>query len=175
LPGRRLIPASALLVALLALAPVALGRAAPSRPAACQGTSRHAHHGSHKSRCSHRHSSSVKHATKHHPAKPPAPKPVPRKTAARVPAKCEDGSAPTRAAGGSFTCADGSEPGCSDGSEPTSAAGGTILACPIVAQGGGQEVEDECPAEGECTPSEAPCEASEDGSSPSCTAAEAEA
>jgi hypothetical protein len=160
---------------MLALTPVALGRTAPALRATCQSASRHAHHGSHKSRCSNHRTSGVKHIAKHHPAKAPAHRPAPRKTAARVAAKCEDGSTPTRSSLGSFSCADGSEPGCADGSEPTSAAGGTILACPIEAPGGSQEVEDECSAEGECTAGEAACEAGQEPSSPSCASVEAEA
>jgi hypothetical protein len=47
-----------------------------------------------------------------------------------------------------------------------------MLACPIGAQGGpGTEVEDECPADGEC--GEAPCEAREEEPVPGCVIGEA--
>jgi hypothetical protein len=92
-----------------------------------------------------------------------------------VPAICEDASRPTRGPSGSFSCDDGSEPACEDGSEPTPAANGTMLACPLSAQGGsGQEAEDECPAEGECALSAAPCEAGDEEPASSCATAEAE-
>jgi hypothetical protein len=44
-------------------------------------------------------------------------------------AACEDGSAPVRAADGSFSCDDESQPVCEDGSTPTLSSDGSTLLC----------------------------------------------
>ncbi len=90
-----------------------------------------------------------------------------------VAAQCEDGSAPVRAADGSFSCDDGSEPGCEGGATPASSRNGKSLLCPVAAEGeaGASETEAECEEEETpgCTPgaSEQACEAAGGGGSSS--------
>ncbi len=50
-----------------------------------------------------------------------------------IPAICEDGSAPTREASGSFSCDDESEPGCESGSTPVLSSDGSTLLCNVLA------------------------------------------
>jgi len=65
-----------------------------------------------------------------------------RKTApqahAATPALCEDGSAPVSEGGGSFSCADESEPACSNGSAPVLSSNGQKLLCAVKADAAGQ-------------------------------------
>ena len=49
--------------------------------------------------------------------------------AALVEAACEDGSAPVREAGGSFSCEDESQPVCENGATPTPSSDGSALVC----------------------------------------------
>ncbi len=44
-------------------------------------------------------------------------------------AACEDGSAPVREAGGSFSCDDESQPVCENGATPTPSSDGSSLVC----------------------------------------------
>ncbi len=66
---------------------------------------------------------------------------------AAAPARCEDGATPVRAADGTFSCVDGSEPECEGGATPTASHGGSLLLCPVAAEveAGANE---ECEAEG---------------------------
>jgi hypothetical protein len=97
-----------------------------------------------RKRATHRHARRG-HTRKHAHAKAPA-KP------ASVPASCEDGSAPMREAGGSFTCRDGSEPECEDGATPAPSRTGTKLLCPAVSEGSPEAGEGGCEegADGSC-------------------------
>jgi hypothetical protein len=79
-------------------------------------------------------------------------------------AVCEDASAPTLEADGSYSCADGSEPVCANGAEPVSVSGGSGPVCPVASAGA---------AAGECEGAAAAAGASadascEDGSQPEC-------
>jgi hypothetical protein len=166
-----LLAAAAIAVLLLTLAPAAGGRPASAHKVACQSATRHPH--SHQTRCARQHKP-VQHRGKHHSGgKSPAHKTSPHKPPARVAAQCEDGSLPLRSAPGVFSCDDESEPGCQEGSEATLAAGGTALTCPAPVSPGG-EAEGECFPEGECVPSEPPCEAGEEEELPTCTVVEPE-
>lgn len=78
------------------------------------------------------------------------------KPPAMTPARCEDESLPVRAADGSFTCADGSEPACEDGATPAPSKNSTSLLCAVSSTSEASGGEDECPAEGEA---EGACEA----------------
>jgi hypothetical protein len=86
---------------------------------------------------------------------------------APAPALCEDGSAPVNEGGGSFSCADESEPACSNGSAPVLSSNGQKLLCAVKASGSGQ-------AEAVCEDGSAPVPASGgsfscgDGSMPVC-------
>jgi hypothetical protein len=51
---------------------------------------------------------------------------------------CESGSIASLGEDGSFTCADGSEPGCPDGTELTLGGGGTVLVCEVSAATAGE-------------------------------------
>ncbi len=59
-------------------------------------------------------------------------------THALTPALCEDGSAPANEGGGSFSCADESEPTCSNGSTPVLSSNGQKLLCAVKAGGSAQ-------------------------------------
>jgi len=84
-----------------------------------------------------------KHRSKHALAKAPQ-----QGIPASLPsAYCEDGSPPARASGGSFSCADGSEPECEDGAEPTRSSNGRSLVCAIFEGEGEEESES---GESEC-------------------------
>ncbi len=110
-------------------------------------TSAHAHTGP---RCSHSahgqkgkpgaHHTSGHHA-KHHPVKKKA---APKHAPTTVPASCEDGSSPVRAAGGSFSCKDDSRPDCEDGSTPTRSDAGLRCPAPSQAEDPEDEEESEC-------------------------------
>jgi hypothetical protein len=85
---------------------------------------------------------------------------------AQEPASCEDGTNPTRAADGSYECADGAEPECTNGSEPIFAPHRAQLLCPA-ANSGVEWTQASCDDGG--TPTSAGGAYScEDGSSPEC-------
>jgi hypothetical protein len=89
----------------------------------------------------------------HRRAKHKASRPKRAKTVAPVlaPALCEDSSTPVDV-GGSFSCADSSEPRCVNGSTPV--AHGTTLLCPAALEETPSPSEAECEAEGCNTGSE---------------------
>jgi hypothetical protein len=72
----------------------------------------------------------------------------PPASAPAAPALCEDGNTPVRAADGSFSCADGSEPECEGGATPTAAHSGHRLLCPVSAESESSASEAECEQEG---------------------------
>ena len=78
-----------------------------------------------------KHSKKAKHKTK-------AKRKAPSGTRALTPAVCADGSAPVNEGGGSFSCADESEPACSDGSTPVLSSNGQKLLCAVKAGGSAQ-------------------------------------
>lgn len=86
---------------------------------------------------------------------------------AQEPASCTGGSAPARAADGSYACLDGAEPECANGSEPILAPRRAQLLCPAASSG----VEW---SEANCDDGSAPAPTSnggyacEDGSPPEC-------
>jgi len=91
----------------------------------------------------------AKHAKKHKGKTKAAGKRAKTPAHTTTPAVCEDGSAPVNDGGGSFSCADESEPACGDGSAPELSSNGAALVCPVKASAPGR--------------SEAVCE---DGSAP---------
>jgi hypothetical protein len=112
-----------------------------------------------KSKVKSRSTTKAKHAKKRHKRAAPLP---------RIPASCEDGSAPVLSEG-SFHCSDGSEPQCVDGATPAASHNGKMLLCPAVAGGEGSSAEAECEEEElECVASSSPdeeaCEAAANGS-----------
>jgi hypothetical protein len=127
-----------MLMALIALSAGAQAQAATrthkagARKSACPPPA-----GPHSKRTGHvcttsKHAGSSHHSAKHHHSAGHAVKktgPVAPAAATRVAASCEDGSAPLRA-GGTFSCADGSEPACQDGSTPVSSSDRSTLLCP---------------------------------------------
>ena len=76
----------------------------------------------------HKHSKKGKHKTK-------AKRKATSRAHALAPALCEDGSAPVDEGGGSFSCADESEPACSNGSTPVLSSNGEKLLCAVKAGG----------------------------------------
>jgi hypothetical protein len=166
-PRRRslliLLPVLLLTVLVVALFPAESAMATSSRVqrSACSHTSASRAHGTIAGRC-------VKHTThhskrahakrKHAPAKKPAHKPSSPKSAALIPATCEDGTLPVHSAG-SFSCRDDSEPACEDGSTPFRSSSGTALVCHVPAESS-EEGEEACEkeAEGECPGGSWACE-----------------
>lgn len=134
-PPRRVLALLALLLALLVVA-AGLAAGAAARPehaghASC-ATSRHARHAAAK-RCAKHHTRKGTHKNR---------KPAPRTAApapALTPARCEDASAPVRAASGTYTCEDGSEPACSDGSDPIRPSASSAPMCRVSKEGAGHE------------------------------------
>jgi hypothetical protein len=154
------------LLALLALSPQA---SAQARSASCPSSSiarpEIAHacaHAKRASRAAHKgkaHGRSK--AKKHHKHASKGKTKAARKRAASAAgattaAVCEDGSAPVNDGGGSFTCADESEPACSNGAVPELSKSGTALVCPAKATDSGSP-------EAVCEDASAPVRAS-DGS-----------
>jgi hypothetical protein len=78
-----------------------------------------------------KHSKKGKHKTK-------AKRKATARTHALAPALCEDGSAPVNEGGGSFSCADESEPVCSNGTAPVLSSNGHKLLCAVKAGDSGQ-------------------------------------
>ncbi len=171
-PFRRLARALALALSLGAIAAALVGASqtlAQTHRATCSSTGAHAgkvnrHAGAcatHKGKPRHTDKGRGKHGhvkTKgkggshgsHHPA----------------PAHCEDGTAPTVAGEGTFSCEDGSEPQCEDGATPTPSSDGKSLLCPVSSEREAGASEAECEEDEEeetsCTgePSPQACEAS---------------
>jgi hypothetical protein len=95
-----------------------------------------------------------------------------------TPASCEDESAPTRSAGGGYSCEDGSEPACEDGSNPIHLSPSGPPMCrlaPEQAGESGSECEEEEAQSSECATVEWVCEDEASGSSQECEAGEEEA
>jgi hypothetical protein len=152
-----------LVVLAVALLPAqgAIATGAHAQRSACSHTSTHSAHGTIAGRC-------VKHAThhskrphvkhKHASGKKPAHKPTAPKSAALIPATCEDGTLPVHSAG-SFSCRDDSEPACEDGSTPFRSSSGAALVCHVPAESS-EEGEEACEkeAEGECPGGSWACE-----------------
>jgi hypothetical protein len=86
-------------------------------------------------------------------------------SAASVPARCENGHAPTLGAEEIFSCEDGSQPECQDGATPTLSPGGSALVCPLLgeekAAGEAAECEQEEAGEDPGEGTENACEVSE--------------
>jgi hypothetical protein len=119
---RRLRPLLMLPVLLLALLLPASALAKVHRQTCSAHGGAHAKAGSHRGRCP-KHKS---HALAKHSKKKGAKKGAGTPT---TPALCEDESLPIRAQDGSFSCADGSQPGCEN--EATPVRSGRTLACPV--------------------------------------------
>jgi hypothetical protein len=101
---------------------------------------------------------------KHKPAAtaPPAP------ASTQPQASCEDAGAPVRAADGSYSCVDGSEPACADGSEPKVSSGHPALVCPVVPSAGTEWSEAICEDGSSPLPASGGGFACEDGSEAEC-------
>jgi hypothetical protein len=158
-PRRALLTALTVL-ALLALALVpalALARVArsASHPASCAVASHHGKRASGKSHCTKHKSHKSKKKT--HKPKKKAGKKTGTPSIVLTPAVCEDGSLPSHAGGGTFSCEDGSEPACEDGDAPTRAKATSAPMCKAESE---VEVEVEClqEASGECQAGEFACE-----------------
>lgn len=149
------------LVALMLVPAFALARVArsASRSASCAAAAHTTGHNGKrpagKSHCTKRK------AHKHHSAAHRTKKTAGKKTAvpsvALTPAVCEDGSLPSHAGGGTYTCEDGSEPACEDGDAPTRTKATSAPMCKPESE---VEVEVEClqEASGECQAGEFACE-----------------
>ena len=120
-----------------------------------------------------------RHSSKHHAKLAPATKTskTGTPTAAVVePARCEGGQTPVRAADGTFSCSDGSEPECEDGTTPVRSRKGNSLVCRVSSEAEAESSSSAAECEEEesgCTTlaGEQPCEVlSSDGSSFSCEA-----
>lgn len=133
-------------VVLLALSPQAIAQArGASCPSSSSARSEPAHacaHAKRASKAAHKGKthgrSKTKGHHKHAKKKGKGKTKAARKRAASAagamsPAVCEDGSAPVDGGGGSFTCADESEPACSNGAVPELSKSGTTLVCPAEA------------------------------------------
>lgn len=138
------IPLAIVLALTMVLSPVS-ALAQKSKP--IHSTSKHRHHAKHPA-----------HKPKHKHKKKAPPKALPA-------ALCDDNSKPV-SEGGSFSCADGSEPACADGATPV--VHGSSLLCPANTDASGEqaceEEADGCPAGSEAGEEEAPCEACEPAS-----------
>jgi hypothetical protein len=95
----------------------------------------------HKTNCT---TPACSHKSKAHHASKCPPKHAKKKAPALAGAVCEDGSAPARAKGGSFSCDDGSEPTCENGAIPTRSGNGKTLVCPIIFEEETSSGETEC-------------------------------
>jgi hypothetical protein len=181
-PSARLTTALTLGLALLALGVTLLGPAqtlAQTRKACSKPTSQSkTKHAAGACTKSSRRSKKTRRSSKRHkqlPAKKKSQTSAPA-SASVLPARCEGGQTPLRAADGTFSCSDGSEPECEDGATPTASRKGTSLVCPVSseAQSESSSTDAECEEEGPaCSTAagEQPCETSgSDGSSFSCEA-----
>ncbi len=158
------------LLAMSIMAPAgAPAQGANPRPGACPSAGKHIRRGvratGHCVKRSKRHHKAVSHRPRKHAR--PGKKGAGRRPSvpARVPALCEDASAPLRSEG-EFSCEDGSEPSCEDGSEPTADPSGGVPLCPAVGDPASPLPDEPCEAEatGECHSVEWSCEASFDAS-----------
>jgi hypothetical protein len=153
-PIRRLALALTLALTLSAFVVALLGPAqtlAQTRKAACPTSATHGKK-KHAARCtqpSHKSKAQTRHASRRRvkPNTKTTGKTSPPASAPAAPALCEDGNAPMRAADGTFSCADGSEPECEGGATPTASHSGHRLLCPASAE-----------AEAESSSNEAECE-----------------
>jgi type II secretory pathway pseudopilin PulG len=162
-PRRALLGALAVLalLALMVIPAISLARVArsASRSVSCAAATRAAaHHGKRaggKRHCTK--SKSHKHRAAAHKTKKKGNKKIASPSAALTPAVCEDGSLPSHAGGGTYTCEDGSEPACEDGDAPTRASATSAPMCKAESE---VEVEVEClqEASGECQAGEFACE-----------------
>lgn len=182
-PSARLTTALTLALSLLALGVTLLGPAqtlAQTRKACSKPTSQtKTKHAAGACTKSSRRSKKTRHSSRHH-AKPAPTKKAPKTStpasASVLPARCEGGEAPVRAADGTFSCNDGSEPECEDGATPTASHKGTRLVCPVSTEADAESSSTgaECEEEGlacNAGAGEQPCETSgSDGSSFSCEA-----
>jgi hypothetical protein len=85
---------------------------------------------------------------------------------------CQDGSAPSPAGNGTFTCDDGSQPTCQDGIAPVVAEGGSKLVCVAAAAAGEPGSEPVC-EDGSLPALVTGSYACDDGSEPECEAGSA--
>jgi hypothetical protein len=153
-PIRRLALALTLALTLSAFVVALLGPAqtlAQTRKAACPTTT-HAKK-KHTAQCTqptHKGKAQTRRASKRRvkPNTKKTGKTISPASAPAAPALCEDGNAPVRAADGTFSCADGSEPECEGGATPTASRSGGLLLCPVSAVS----------AEAESSSNEAECE-----------------
>jgi hypothetical protein len=165
-PSARLATALTLALSLLALVVTLLGPAqtlAQTRRACSSTTGRSntKHAGrtcSQASRRGKKKRRSRRHHTKLAAAKNGSPTGVPA-AASVEPALCEGGQTPVRAANGTFSCSDGSEPECENGATPKASRRGNSLVCPVA-------------SEPESSSSTAACEAEEEELACSTIAAE---
>jgi len=135
-PSARL--ATALTLSLLALVVTLLGPAqtlaqARKTCSTATGQSKTKHAGRTCSRSSRR-GEKKRHSRRHHDKLAPAEKASQTSAPAAAsaePARCESGRTPVRAANGTFSCSDGSEPECEDGATPTASRKGNSLVCPV--------------------------------------------
>lgn len=151
---------------------------AQTRKTACPTSATHGKK-KHAARCtqaSHKGKSQTRRA-RHHAKLAPAKKTSQTSTPAAAsvePARCEGGQTPVRAADGTFSCSDGSEPECEDGATPTPSHKGKSLVCPVSSEAESSSTAVECEEEElACSTAagEQPCETSgSDGSSFSCEA-----
>jgi hypothetical protein len=180
-PSARLTTALTLALALLALLVTLLGPAqtlAQTRKACSTPTSRaRTTHAARTCPQSSRRGKKTRHSSKHHAKHAPAKNTSQTSTPASAsvqPARCEGGQTPVRAADGTFSCSDGSEPECEDGATPTASRKGNSLVCPVSSVAESSSTASECEEEesGCATAAgEQPCETSgSDGSSFSCEA-----
>jgi hypothetical protein len=124
------IPLAALLAAALLLVGSANAPAAKTSKAPCASKSsikaeRNAHRDACPARKHKGHAKAKRHHTKH-TLKTKRHTTTATNTAAAL---CDNGSEPQSAGNGTFSCADGSEPGCEDGLEATPSASGSQLNC----------------------------------------------
>jgi hypothetical protein len=125
---------------------------AQTRKAACPTSAAHAKK-KHAARCtqpSHKSKAQTRRASRRRvkPNTKTTGKTSPPASAPAAPALCEDGNAPVRAADGTFSCADGSEPECEGGTTPTASHSGHLLLCPVSAEAESSSNEAECEQEG---------------------------
>ncbi|HEV3033172.1 MAG TPA: hypothetical protein VGX72_00150 [Solirubrobacteraceae bacterium] len=154
-PIRRLALALTLALTLSAFVVALLGPAqtlAQTRKAACPTSATHGNK-KHAARCtqpSHKGRAQTHHPSKHRvkPNTKTTGETSPPASAPAAPALCEDGNTPVRAADGSFSCADGSEPECEGGASPTASHSGHHLLCPVSAEAESSSNEAECKQEG---------------------------
>lgn len=121
---------------------------AQTRKAACPTSATHAKK-KHAARCtqpSRKSKAQTRHANRRRVK--PNTKATGKTSPPAAPALCEDGSTPVRAADGTFSCTDGSEPECEGDATPTASHSGHLLLCPVAAEAESSANESECEQEG---------------------------